>query len=50
MLRLALLCHLAAVSAIKLAENVLCLPKRNDEVFVDFSGVKPQRLLLSPPG
>ena len=53
MLRLALLCHLSAVSAsavIKLAENVDCLPKRDDEIFVDFSGAKPQRfLLLTPP-
>ena len=37
MLRLALLCHLSAVSAIKLAENVDCLPKRDDELLVDFS-------------
>ena len=50
MLRLALLCHLSAVSAVDKAENVDCLPKRDDEIFVDFSGAKPQRfLLLTPP-
>ena len=49
MLRLALLCHLSAVSAIKLAENVDCLPKRDDEIFVDFSGAKPQHFLLLVP-
>merc|ERR1712086_1123228 len=27
----------SAVSAIKLAENVDCLPKRDDEIFIDFS-------------
>ena len=50
MLRLALLCHLSAVSAVDKAENVDCLPTRDDEIFVDFSGAKPQRfLLLTPP-
>ena len=52
MLRLALLCHLSAVSAVDKAENVDCLPKRDDEIFVDFSGAKPQRFLYTahPPG
>ena len=46
MLRLALLCHLSAVSAqLRLATNVKCLPKRNDEALLDFSGAKPQRFL-----
>ena len=46
MLRLALLCHLSAVSAqLRLATNVECLPIRNDEALLDFSGAKPQRFL-----
>ena len=40
-----------APSSTKLAENIVCLPKRDDEIFVDFSGAKPQRFLYcSPPG
>merc|ERR1719271_1094442 len=39
MLRLALLCHLSAVSAQqRLAVNVQCLPIRSDEALLDFSG------------
>ena len=40
MLRLALLCHLSAVSATRLATNVACLPSRADEIFLDLSGAK----------
>ena len=44
---LMMLCHLSAVSAqLRLATNVQCLPNRNDEGLLDFSGAKPQRFLL----
>ena len=43
---LLVLCHLSAVSAqLRLATNVECLPKRDDEALLDFSGAKPQRFL-----
>ena len=43
---LLVLCHLSAVSAqLRLATNVKCLPIRNDEALLDFSGAKPQRFL-----
>ena len=49
MLRLALLCHLSAVSS-ELATNVACLPYKSDEALLDLSGAKPQRFLhCSPP-
>ena len=49
MLRLALLCHLSAVSAMKLATDVECLPYRTDEVYLELSGAKPQRFLMRIP-
>ena len=45
-----LLCHLSAVSA--LATNVACLPYKQNEALLDFSGAKRQRSLHcahSPP-
>eukprot|EP00964_Phaeocystis_antarctica_P129338 scaffold93180_cov65-Phaeocystis_antarctica.AAC.4 len=41
-LRVALLWLASVASAVRLATNVECLPARYDEVFLDFSGVKPQ--------
>ena len=49
MLRLALLCHLSAVSAMKLATDVECLPYRTDEVYLELTGAKPQRFLMPIP-
>ena len=45
-----LLCHLSAVNA--LATNVECVPYKQNEALLDFSGAKPQRFLhlCSPPG
>ena len=43
MLGMALLCHLSAVSA--LATNVACLPYKQNEALLDFSGAKRQRFL-----
>ena len=42
LLRVALLWLASVASAVRLATNVECLPARYDEVFLDFSGAKPQ--------
>ena len=45
-----ILCLVSAASAVRLATNVACLPRRSDEALLDFSGAKPQRFLYcSPP-
>ena len=38
------LCHLSAVSS-ELATNVACVPYKQNEALLDFSGAKPQRFL-----
>ena len=40
MLRLALLCHLSVAGAVRLANNVECLPSEANEVFLDLSGAR----------
>ena len=45
-----ILCLVSAASAVRLATNVACLPRRSDEALLDFSGAKPRRFLYcSPP-
>ena len=40
MLRLALLCHLSVAGALRLANNLECLPYEANEVFLDLSGAR----------
>ena len=40
LLRVALLCHLSVVGAVRLATNVACLPSNAEEVVLDLSGAR----------
>jgi hypothetical protein len=40
LLRVALLCHLSVVGAVRLATNVACLPFNAEEVVLDLSGAR----------
>ena len=50
MLRLALLCHLSVAGAnVRLATNIECLEKIDDEVFLDLSGARIAAFLEGMP-
>ena len=49
LLRVALLCHLSVVGAVRLATNVACLPYRSDEIFLDLSGARAATFLEGIP-